>query len=90
MPAAKFALFICFLHAKNMSAAEINCELCASLWPKCNERRNCKTMVKNVQDGQTQVCGRPTVVSDHLVQSVDQKICDARCFTISELSREFP
>jgi hypothetical protein len=28
-------------------------------------------------------------VNDYLVQSVDQKICESRCFTISELSCEF-
>jgi hypothetical protein len=32
---------------------------------------------------------RPSVVSD-LVQSVDQKICERRRFTVSELSYEFP
>jgi hypothetical protein len=34
--------------------------------------------------------GRPSLVSDDLVQSVDQKICERRRFTISELSCEFP
>jgi hypothetical protein len=29
-------------------------------------------------------------VSDDLVQNVDQKICEKECFTISELSCEFP
>jgi hypothetical protein len=33
---------------------------------------------------------RPSVVSNGLVQSVDQKICESRRFTISELSCEFP
>jgi transposase len=47
------------------------------------------------KDGETNVhdeewSGRPTVMSDDLVQNVDQKICERRCFTISELSREFP
>jgi hypothetical protein len=37
----------------------------------------------------SEVVGWPSVVSD-LVQIVDQKICDRRRFTISELSREFP
>jgi hypothetical protein len=37
-----------------------------------------------------EVVGRPSVVSDDLVQSVDQKICERRRFTISELSCEFP
>jgi hypothetical protein len=34
--------------------------------------------------------GRPSVVSDDLVQSVDQKICERQRFAISELSCEFP
>jgi hypothetical protein len=37
-----------------------------------------------------EVVGRPYVLSDDLVQSVDQKICERRCFSISELSCEFP
>jgi hypothetical protein len=47
------------------------------------------------KDGQTNIHnekrgGRPSVVSDDLLQSVDQKICESRHFTISELSCEFP
>jgi hypothetical protein len=34
--------------------------------------------------------GRPSVVSDDLVQSVDQKISERRSFIISEVSCEFP
>jgi hypothetical protein len=34
--------------------------------------------------------GQPSIVSDDLVRSVDQKICERWCFTISELSCEFP
>jgi hypothetical protein len=34
--------------------------------------------------------GRPSVVSDDLVQSVNQKISEIRHFTTSELSCEFP
>jgi hypothetical protein len=34
--------------------------------------------------------GRPSVVSDELVQSVDQKVCERLHCTISELSCEFP
>jgi hypothetical protein len=46
-------------------------------------------------DGQTNAhdkarSGRPCIVCDDLVQSVDQKICETWHFTISELSREFP
>jgi hypothetical protein len=46
-------------------------------------------------DGRTNVhdkerSGRPSVVSDDLVQRVDQQICERRRFTISEISCEFP
>jgi transposase len=47
------------------------------------------------KDGQTNIhneerSGRPSVVSDELVQSVDQKMYKRQPFTISELSCEFP
>jgi hypothetical protein len=37
-----------------------------------------------------EVVGQPSVLSDDLVQSVDQKICEKQHFTISEVSCEFP
>jgi hypothetical protein len=37
-----------------------------------------------------EVVSQPSVVSDDLVQSVDQKICERWHFTISEVSCEFP
>jgi hypothetical protein len=43
---------------------------------------------KNFQDGEGS--GLSSVVSDGLVSSVDQKICERQRFTISELSCEFP
>jgi hypothetical protein len=43
---------------------------------------------ENVHDEERS--GRPSVVSDDLVQSVDKKTGERRCFTISELSHEFP
>jgi hypothetical protein len=42
----------------------------------------------NVHDEEQ--CGQQSVVSDDLVQSVDQKRFSNDRFTISELSREFP
>jgi hypothetical protein len=38
----------------------------------------------------SEVVGWLSVVSDDLVQSIDQRICEIQCFTISELSSEFP
>jgi hypothetical protein len=48
-----------------------------------------------LKDGRTNVhdkdrSGQPSVVNDDLVKNVDQKICERWCFTISELSCEFP
>jgi hypothetical protein len=37
-----------------------------------------------------EVVGRLSVVIDDLVQSVDQKVCERRCFTVSEFARKFP
>jgi hypothetical protein len=36
------------------------------------------------------VFDRPSAVSDHLIQNVDQEIGERRRFTISEFSYEFP
>jgi hypothetical protein len=38
----------------------------------------------------SEVVGKPSVVSDDLVQSVDQEISGRQHFTISEFSCEFP
>jgi hypothetical protein len=38
----------------------------------------------------SEVVGRPSLMSDDLVQSVDQKLCERQRFTIPELSCEFP
>jgi transposase len=70
-----------FLLAKNMSAAEMHRELCAvcAQYVMCEEtvRQWCRMF----RDGRTDVhgerrSGRPSVVSDDLVQNVDQKICE--------------
>jgi hypothetical protein len=38
----------------------------------------------------SEVVGRPSVMNDDLVQSVDQRICETWCFTISDVLCEFP
>jgi hypothetical protein len=38
----------------------------------------------------SEVVGWTSVMSDDLVESVDQNICERWCFTISELLYEFP
>jgi len=34
--------------------------------------------------------GRPSLVNDDLVHKVNERVCDDRCFTISDLSLHFP
>jgi hypothetical protein len=48
-----------------------------------------------LKDGQTDVYdegwgGQPSVMSNDRVEGVAKKICERRCFTISELLCEFP
>jgi transposase len=85
----KIRAVIHFLHAKNMSAAEINRELCMLYGQKVMSEGTVRQWCRMFRDGQTNIhneeqSGRPSVVSDDLVQS------EKRCFTISEPSCEFP
>jgi hypothetical protein len=61
-----------------------------NIMSECTERQWCRMFKDgwiNVHDEERK--GWPSVVSDDLVQSVDQKNCERRCFTISECSCEF-
>jgi hypothetical protein len=86
-----------FLLAKIMNVEETHRDLCAAVYGQ-NVMREGKVRVwrrmfkdrggeKNIHDEQGS--GRPSVVSEDLVQSIDKKT-EKRRFTISELSCEFP
>jgi transposase len=84
-----------FLHPKNMTAAEIHNELCAVYGQNVMSEGTVRQWCRMFKDGRTNVhdeerSGRPSVVSDDLVEIVDQKICERRRFGISELSCGFP
>jgi hypothetical protein len=84
-----------FLHTKNLSAEKIHCELCAVYGQNITSERCVRQWYRMFEDEHTiftmknEVVGWPSVVSDNLVQSVDQKIYGRWRFRISELSREF-
>jgi transposase len=83
-----------FLHAKIMSTVEIHCELCMVYGQNIMSEETVRQWCRMFKDGWANVHNeewsvRPSVVSDDLVQSVDEKICERRGFTISELSCEF-
>jgi transposase len=84
-----------YLHAKQMSAADIHCELCVVYGPNIMSGRSVRQWCRMFRYGGTNVhnderSGRPSVVNDNLVQSVNKKIRENWRFTISELSFEFP
>jgi transposase len=78
---------ISFLYAKNVSAAEIHRELCAvycrSVMTEGTVRQWCRMFRNGRRDVHDEErSGRPFVVSDDLIQIVDQKICERWRFTI--------
>jgi hypothetical protein len=78
-----------------MSAAEIHRELCAVYGQNMMSEGIIRQWCRMFKDGQRNVndeeqSGWPSAVSDDLVQSIDQKICERRTPTISELMCEFP
>jgi hypothetical protein len=85
-----------FLCAKNMSDAEIHRELCAVYGQNIKNEGTVRQWCRMIKDRRkmfmmkSEVVGRPSVVSDDLVQSVDENICESRRFTISKVSCEFP
>jgi hypothetical protein len=73
----EICIVICFVHAKSTSDAEIRCELCAAYGQNVMNEGTVRQWCRMFKDGQTDVHneernGRPSVVSDDLVQSVDQ------------------
>jgi hypothetical protein len=91
----KICAFICFLHARNMSAAEIHCELhvvyCQNVMCEGTVRQWCRMFKAGwINVHKEEWRGWSFVVCDDLVQSAKQTICERRCFKISELTCEFP
>jgi oligoribonuclease (3'-5' exoribonuclease) len=84
-----------YIHYKHMNAAEIHRELYAvyyqNIISKETERQLCRMFKIEEQmfTMKSEVVGRPSIVKDDPVQSVDQKICERRGFKISALSRDF-
>jgi hypothetical protein len=68
-----------FLHAKNLSAAKSQLELCATIYGQnIMGETPIRQLCRMFEDGRTNVhdeerSGRPSVVYDNLVQNVDQK-----------------
>jgi hypothetical protein len=91
---AKFVLLSAFFMLKT-SAAQIHCKLCAAVYvqnviSEGTARQRCrmfKDRRTNVHDEEQS--GQPSVVSDDIVPSVDQEVCERQRSTIPSLLCKF-
>ena len=83
-----------FLHAEGQSAAEIHRRLCCVYGDNVMSDSCVREWCRKFRDGRTDMHDggqeRHSIVTDELVQKVNQCLCGKRRFTISELSEEFP
>jgi transposase len=84
----KILAVICFLHIKNMSAAEIHWELCVAVYGQnVMSKGTVRQWRRMFKDGWTNVhdeeqSSQPSIVSDDDLQYFDQKICERQRFTM--------
>jgi len=91
----KIRAVIRFLHTEGQSAAEIHRRLCRVYGDNVTSDSCVREWCRKFTDGHTDLhdeCGqgRHSIVTDELVQKVDQYVRGKRRFTISEFSEEFP
>ncbi|GFX59316.1 histone-lysine N-methyltransferase SETMAR [Trichonephila clavipes] len=84
-----------FLTTKNVSAAEIHRQISDVYGPNAMSSRKVRKWVRALKDGRENVhdeprSSRPSVITNDLVNAVDEKIREDRRFTISTLALEFP
>jgi transposase len=84
-----------FLQAEGHSAAEIHRRMSAVYGPNFMSDTYVREWCRKFHDGRTDMYdeggqGRPSVVTDDLVQHVDKLVLKQHQFTISELLLEFP
>jgi hypothetical protein len=72
----KICVVIHLLHTKNMSDVEIHWELCAVVYVQNVMSEATLRQWYRMFTMKSEVVSRPSKVSDVLVQSVDQKICE--------------
>jgi len=83
-----------FLNARNVLPSEIHHQICQVYGDNAISDgmvRKCLRMFieerENLHDGARS--GRPSLVNDDLVRKVNERVCDDRSFTISDLSLHF-
>ncbi|GBM65774.1 hypothetical protein AVEN_129028-1 [Araneus ventricosus] len=82
-----------FLNAKDVKAAEINLQISEVCEENIMSEGMVRKWVSAFKDGappDEERSGRPSVVTEDLMQKDDGKVRENRSFTISFLSNEFP
>ena len=84
-----------FLTARNISAADIHRQITEVYGPNAMSEGKVRKWVREFKGGRENVndeerSGRPSVITDDLVNVVETKIREDRRFTINTLSLEFP
>nr|XP_060640821.1 protein FAM32A isoform X1 [Anolis sagrei ordinatus] len=84
-----------FLSARNLPAAEIHRQICEVYGDTVMSESKVRKWVRQFKDGRDNVhdedrSGRPSLITDDLVASVEARIRENRRFTITGLSNEFP
>ncbi|GBM81161.1 hypothetical protein AVEN_226976-1 [Araneus ventricosus] len=84
-----------FLSARNLSAADIHRQICEVYGATTMCEGKVRKWVREFKAGRDNVhddsrSGRPSVITDGMVVSVEAKILEKRRFTISTLSNDFP
>jgi len=84
-----------FLYARNVLPSEIHHQICQVYCDNVMSDGMVRKWVRMFNEGQENVhdearSGRPSLVNEDLVCKVNERVCDDRCFTISDLSLHFP
>ena len=85
---------ISFLNSRNVLPSEIHHQICQVYGDNAMSDGMVRKWVPMFNEGRENVhdearSGRPSLVNDDLVRKVNERLCDDRRFTISDLSLHF-
>ena len=83
-----------FLNARNVLPSEIHHQICQVYGDNAMSNGMVRKWVWMFNEGRENMhdevrSGSPSLVNDDLVRKVNERVCDDRCFTISDLSLHF-
>lgn len=84
-----------YLNAKGMSAVEIHCEIVSVYGENIMSRQHVTKWVRNFTFGRTEIhdearSGRPSIVTDDMVQKIEENLLSDRRITIDDLHELCP